>query len=622
MNAGATQAETLSANGAGAHSAPVARSTRLLFGVVVFVVAVAFLATAFDPNLTPHWQAAMFWLGIAAGVAAATAVGLHRDAGDPERLLALAALGAMLWLPYLLRSPDHPLFSDDLYHQQSLRLIAASGHTELPVTRFPIPGQFPGLELATLWLQDVTGLSLETLSRVVPLVVHVTVPLLVFGIAASIGLNHRTSFLAALVYMGNKAFFFFHSAYSYETLGILFFLAAWAAVAVATREAGGARTHLVPITVLLAGAAVTHHMSALVTGLSFLLLAVVTVVLNRRAAVDAFLLAGIAIVLLNDWLFLHATTASEYLSAAFTARIDALLVTIRQEGQGTRELFGQQKLWLPERMVGYVYPLVVLMLCAGAVLLLWRRRRRYRPGPIMVTLFICGPLLWACTAPAIVTGGSELAYRSWPFLFLGVAIFAALALRSLAESRRIPVGPRYGAVIALVAAVIAGGIVVGDNEAGRFPRRTPLTAAGPESITADSIAAARWLGRTVGRNHRFVADNGSELVFATYGDQRTIGWGNWLPFMAKTPADAARRLRDLRASYVVVDRRISLLPPRYGYYFGQEELFARGVTYKQPFPARRLRTFDRVRTRSRIYDNGTIAVYGPVKRATVRGARP
>jgi len=69
----------------------------------------------------------------------------------------------------------------------------------------------------------------------------------------------------------------------------------------------------------------------------------------------------------------------------------------------------------------------------------------------------------------------------------------------------------------------------------------------------------------------------------------------------------------------VVDRRIAELPPRYGYYFGQEELFSDGAPAQAPFPAAQLRKLDRVRTRSRIYDNGTIAVYGPAMRVGGRG---
>jgi hypothetical protein len=597
---------------------PVERSWAVapLASALVFLLGAFVLTSAFDPSLSSAAQSIRFWLGLTVSVGAAAVLGLRRGAVAREQLLALASLGALLYLPYLLRSPDHAIFSDDLYHQQSLRLIAESGHTDLPVTRFPIPGQFPGLELATLWLHDTTGIGLDTLTRILPLAVHVTIPLLVFATVGAIGLSDRTAFLAAALYMGNKAFFFFHSAYSYETLGVLLFLGAWALVAACGRDRVATRGYVPLILIVLAGSTVTHHMSAVMTSVSFLVLAVAAALTHRRAAWDSVLLAAASIVLLNDWLFLHATKASEYLSAAFTARIGALIDTLKNEGQGTRKLFTQETLWLPERYLGYVYPLLVLALCGAGVALVLRRRRL---GPLMAALLVFGPLAWALTAPVVITGASELVYRAWPYLFLGVAVFGAVALRALGRIARIPPWARGGATVLALVVVIAGGIVVGDNPGGRFPQQRPETAAGPESVTADVISAARWLKRTEGRHNRFAGDNGSELVFATYGDQEPVGSGNWLPFIARTPSKMAVQLRQLRAPYLVVDRRIGRLPSRYGYYFGQEEQFSDRAASRQPFPRSQLAKLDRVRTLSRIYDNGNITIYGPVKRAPTAG---
>jgi hypothetical protein len=225
-----------------------------------------------------------------------------------------------------------------------------------------------------------------------------------------------------------------------------------------------------------------------------------------------------------------------------------------------------------------------------------------------VALLILGPFLWVVSAPAVVVGGSEIAYRAWPFLFVGVALCAGLGVRALGARRVRP------AVIAgIVAIVLAGGIVVGDNVGGRFPRPAPATAAGPESVTDAPISAARWLLETRGRDHAIVGDRGSELVFGSFGEQQPLSGTTALPFVARTPAQIAEQLERLGASYVAIDRRISLLPPRFGYYFGPEELaVSNRSVYGQPFPREQLRKLDSVRTLSLIYDNGTTAIYGPV----------
>ena len=124
-------------------------------------------------------------------------------------------------------------------------------------------------------------------------------------------------------------------------------------------------------------------------------------------------------------------------------------------------------------MSPYVYPLLVFALCGAGVFLLLRRRRRRALEPMLLSLMIFGPVLWALTAPAVITGASELTYRAWPYLFLGVAIYGALALRALDRLARVPLVARRAAVLAALVLVVAGGVVVGDNPGGRFPRRSP-----------------------------------------------------------------------------------------------------------------------------------------------------
>jgi hypothetical protein len=339
--------------------------------------------------------------------------------------------------------------------------------------------------------------------------------------------------------------------------------------------------------------------------------AVVTRSPHRRIAVA---LPAIAVGLAAAWLLLRATAASAYLSNGIHARLTTIVDAITNEGSGTRKLFAQSALPPSERLLGYVATLTVLGLCVLGVHAVFGLRRRRALGPLTYAFLVFGPVLWIVSAPAIVTPGAELAYRCWPFLFLGVSMFGAIALR-LVEQRMTHRGPvlAQGVMIGVVTLVIAGGVVIGDNEAGRFPRPAE-TAAGPEDVTGDSIAAAQWLDRRAGRYNRFVADNGSQLVFATFGFQEAVGYGNWLPFVAPSTAKIPARLHDLGAKYVVIDRRVAELPPRYGYYFGQEELYSAGLAFSgRTFPRRLIDRFDDVPTLDRIYDNGNIVIYGPAK---------
>jgi hypothetical protein len=582
--------------------------------MLAFAVGARLLVGAYVPGVPAAQRSLLFWLGLVCCVAAVGAHGLRRRTRPWERVGGLTALGAVMYLPYYLRSPANALFSDDLYHRQVVQQIDELGSTNVHPTLYPIPGEFPGLEQATLALHGMTGLGLGTLERLVPLAAHTSMPVLAYVLARGVGLSSRTAFLAALIFVGNKAFFFFHSAFAYETLGMLLVMTALTLVAHAAHDQSPVRPYAVPVLVALSATVITHHVSSYLLTVCLSLIAVFAVLTRsplRRAAVA---LPAITLGLAAAWLFLRATTASSYLASGIDARLTTFVNAITNEGSGSRKLFAQSTLPTSERLLGYVATLAVLALCVLGVYALFGLRHQRRFGPLTYGFVVFGPLLWILTTPLIPTAGSELAYRMWPFLFLGVSMFGALALRWV-EQRIKPGGAvlGHGVMIGVVTLVIAGGIVIGDNEAGRFPR-APATAAGPETVTGDSIAAAQWFERRAGRYNRIVADNGSQLVFATSGFQEAVGYGNWLPFVAPTTPKIAQRLRDLGVEYVVIDRRVTMLPPRYGYYFGQEELYAAGLAFSgRVFPRRLIDRFDDVPALDRIYDNGNIVIYGPTK---------
>ena len=307
-----------------AEVAALPKPAHTLISAVAFLTGACLLASAFDPNLSHGTQSLRFWCGLGVSLAAAVAVGLRPGARESERIGALVGLGVLLYLPYVLRSPEHAIFGEELIRGRSVRELAESGHT---------PAQFPGLEYVALWLHDTTGIGLDSLARVVPLAVAAIAPVLVFRIATAIGLNGRTGFLAAAIFLANPATFFLHSAFIPETLGILLFLAAWTLVVECARAEFATVAYAPSILACLAGIVVVDHMGALMTAVSFLVLAFVTRGMHYRRVAEAFALAVVSIVLLNGWLLLHATTFGHRLAAVFVARVDMLAATVRQEAE-------------------------------------------------------------------------------------------------------------------------------------------------------------------------------------------------------------------------------------------------------------------------------------------------
>ena len=453
-------------------------------------------------------------------------------------MTALAAFGALLYVPYVLRSPEHAIYGAELFQLQSARLLAETGHT---------PVVFPGMDFVTLWLHDVTGLGVESVARVVPLAVHVAAPLLVFGIARALRLGARASFLAGLIFVTNPAFFFLHSAFSQETLGMLLFLAAWAVVVSCSGDRRG-RRRLRPRARRDRGRRGRHsspqrdHDRGGVRGArggdgdrtpARRRRRVRARGGHRRAAQRA-----------GCWCTRTQRPSTCRRPSARGSTSSPTRSSRRARRAATRSRAHSLEGF--DRFVAYAAPALVLLLSLAGIYLLWRRPWPRGPAALLSTLLIIGPVLFTVTAPAVVSGASELVLRAWPFLFLGVGIYAAAGLRGLDGVRVLPLVARRAIVLGVVGCLVAGGIVVGDNIGGRFPRPTPSTSAGPESVTDDAIAAAEWLSATAGRDRPIVGDKGSELVFGTFGDQQTLPTSGPVPFVAETPEEIARRLHRAR----------------------------------------------------------------------------
>lgn len=633
----------------GAPSRSLARVSTLVSAAFPLTLALVLCAAgvaalAWDYALLPADLAryALYWFGLALAYCGVVIFGTVSQPRAPRQLFALAVFGAVTWLPYFLRSPQHLLFSDDLFHLDILTRLAEQGHTGLPVTLFSLPGAFPGLEDATLALMAWTGLSSDVAIRVMTLLIHMLIPMLAYLAVRGVGLGRRGSFIAALIYAANTSYFFFHSVFSYESLGIVLFLSVWALVALyggwprrnlrSWRARGQARRQapvpvaevkkrsdpglrsLPTVAVPLLGAiAVTHHLSSYLLLISLAVGWLCAVVVQARAARGIGYVLIASTLLTGAWFVLTADTLVQYLYSTIADRVQGIIEAIEQSQP--RLLFANSDVPIIERLTSFAYPPLIGLLCIGGLVLYWRRGRQRLSW---LPLAIVGPIGWIATTPAVITHSGELAYRSWPFLFVGVAIFASTALVYVAMrlSHRVRI-PRQVMEFGVVALLLAGGFIIGDNQAGRFPTTHPATAAGPGNQTDDVVAAATWLRATAGENHLVATNTGSAVTFATTGRERIVRWQPWIAFVTPDPADIAPYMFANGVEYVVVDRQITQLPPRYGGYFGNPAIPA-DLDPGVPFPAALLARFDAVPELERIYDNGRILIYRLIPGAGVR----
>lgn len=553
-----------------------------------------------------------FWIGLGLCYLATVAFGTSVGARPFHQVMALAMLGAALYLPIYLRSPQQSIFQDELYHIQILEFMRDLGTTRVPVTLFRVPGDYPGLQFVGLAVLYTTGLPIESTARLVILAIHVAIPLVAYYALRSCGLQPNVAFLGALFFIMNRSYFFFHSIFSYETLGIVLFLLV---ALLAIRYTNITTESRLPTSLLLFGVitavVATHHMSGLLTIGLLLSFTLTSMIVRGRAVPNLGGATLYAIVFWCFWLVYQTIWSMTYVSYTLIDKAITFANTFTglfaDDGKETelRTLFEGSPLPLVEQLFAYAYPLIVLVLVFCGLIPVWKRlRTQHTTGdrvPVAwIALGVFGPIFWLFSWPAIFTTSSDAAFRSWAFLFLGLSLYATIGIH---EGLKVFGRAQFPVAYLVIGFLLVGSIVLGDNQAGRFRTLEPHAVAGPGAQTTDLISAARWLERTAGRFHTVAGDKSSQVAFAVFGKQRTRIWGVWEIFYTPSTNRARQLLIENKVDYVVVDNRVTRYPSRYQDYYGPGDKFDTLV------PPQRLDKFKTMSRVQRIYDNGDIVVY-------------
>ncbi|MCS6881276.1 MAG: hypothetical protein RMK84_02785 [Oscillochloridaceae bacterium] len=593
--------------------------------LALFFLGLGVLAQAYIVEANTPAAYGWFWAGLGLCMGGALITGIAPAGTTWQRVLMLALLGGALYAPTFLRSPAYPIFADELYHYQALTLMREQGTREVNLTFFTVPRDYPGLALLGLHIVSSAGLPSEWAVRLVPLIVHLTMPVLAYAALAALRVPERLAFVGGLLYMSNRSFFFFHSVFSYETLGTLLFLVvALLSLNLLRQETPSAWPFHLLLLPVIAAISITHHFSTLISLAWLLICALVTwSVGHKQRRLFGGLLFFAALFGLA-WLAFQSDRGIQYVVLTITNRTVAFFNGVQaalsasaaspgSDAWRLRPLFANSPLPLAERIVAYLYPaLIAALIAAGparAARFFWvRRGQDLTPYAGILVLGIFGPVLWLLSTPLVLTVNQDAAYRSWPFLFLGVALYAIIALYGVETETRRPRAPKSLAAFGIAIPLLIGGIVLGDNQAGRFHTHQIFAASGPEAITDDLVAAARWLEAHYGPHHRVAGDRASQVAFGAFGNQRTRIWGVGHLYYYDDPGGAIWFLNEHKIDFVSVDRRVSRYLPRYSTYFGDADPFGQQRP-TQPVPVERLEKFDRIRDLQRVYDNGDIILY-------------
>lgn len=467
---------------------PERRRARIAFGVLALLAAVAggvaliVIAYAMAKHSTSVAHFHVFWLGFAL-VLIPIAIAGGRAPGRWTAGLLLVAYGAITMLPKLLMSLNGPVFFDEFGHIRHANDIVASGHLDVPSSYLPILRVYPGLEVLTAWLHNLTGVSTWHVGQAIVLLAHCGVLLIVRAIARMAGLGDRAAFFAALVYSLNPSFIYFDTQYAYESLGLPLCFAA-IALALAITRTRSVRTGLLFVVAALAaiGACiVTHHVSAAVMVVMLELVSLISPVAGRHAVTPiarwgAAAVAFLGFVGLALWVTFVAPTTLDYITPHVRGGVRGVVEiftghsSTTATGSARHQLFSGSTVPGYEKVFAYAAPALAGLAVLGAFIQAIRDRRDSR-RIVMVSPFIVLAGLYFVSLPlALTVDGGETAHRAWGYGYLGIAICAAYAApfwTRLWVLRARWGWPVVGAASLLVAGI--GNVAAGENVSYRFP---------------------------------------------------------------------------------------------------------------------------------------------------------
>ena len=555
-------------------------------------------------------------------VARATLPGLSRA----ERVGLVMMLTTALYGLRIVRAPAAFVDHDEFLHWRTALDILEQGRLFTPNALLPVSPLYPGLEIVTTALSQLSGVSLFWASVLVLFAARLTFMAALYLVFERISGSARAGSTACLFFMGASTFVFFDTHFSYESLAVTFLAVALLSEAGAAGS-GPSRRVLVLTLPVLAALAATHHMTAYFVALLFCGHAALATLRRPPAPglARTWAAAACALALPLAWSRLMGDPGSDYLGPVFEDGL-AEVVRLVTDASG-RTLFVSDDgtlapIWQRVLALGSV-ALVGLGLATGFLRALvlaglaLPARRLPRPGnllryddPWLVLMALLTLAYPVSMLFRLTRSGWEVGNRLGPFAFYGVALVAALAVAGYWQGRSRH--PLRAAAVGLVGAILVlGGIISAEGPRVLVPAHHRVSA-DAASVEPLGIAAAEWTRDWLGRDRVFVADRINRLLLATYGrqqvattlqDPRDTSLAILSPRLG--PGETAV-LREVGVDYVLTDLRLTTALPGVGVYF-DGGVGDRG--HAAPLLPASLLKFNADPTVGRVFDNGYLMIF-------------
>ncbi len=558
----------------------------LTMSLGLLVIAFAY-RTAYDGAA---WAGLGRWLGLTLMFVPVAARLLLRDVSRAERIGLLVLLTLGFYLVKVVYSPLEFKFVDELQHWRTAADILTTGQLFTHNPSLPLSPLYPGLEIITAALVNVSGLHLVTAALVIVGMAKLLFILALFLFYEHVGKSTYVAGLAALIAMTNPHFLVFGSSFAYQSVALPLAVLALLLLAKLTKLEGRTFDLTLAASLLVMFAVITtHHVTA------FMLLALLglwlvvslfvrntkDVIKNRSDTKDRAkerLVAGSSLLLgftfLSLWTTFVAVSTSAYLSQPLFQAFQDLLGFVWRD-QATSVFRSSSP-----RHELVISGLTVILFSLASLYGLWVAFRKQRGNVLTITLALGSLSYFASIALRFSGQGAELSGRMWSFVFIALAFTVALGFAWL--RRQLRSGVAYPLQLLTLTVFFLGSVTAGYPATfSRLPGGY-LPSAFERSVEAEGVSAALWTQK-LGTNQRIATDFTNQALLNTYGGQNAV---RTLTNALSAPVFTKEVWQDLKAEgadYVLTDMRLTEALPQSGYYFDPSD--STQFVYKTPLPA-------------------------------------
>lgn len=576
----------------------------LTFSLILSIVGGLVASAAADNAARASSAAAvpLFWIGLLAIFVPISIRLLGGRASKRERLLLVLTLYLTLYLASFMQNPLLFTSHDALGQFRSAEDIVRTGHLFHTNPIVSAYASYPGIELATSSLAQVSGLSLFASGVILVGAARTVLAISLFAAIERL-IGARAAGIACLVYATNPSFLLFDAQFGYESLALPL---AILTVAVLVQRRHALRWEGALALFLTCSVVVTHF----ATTLWLLVLMIAWVLIDSlpitsRIAPPPRLTALLGSAIALGWFFVTArTTTVRELGPVVSSAFSSVIGLVSGKS-AAKHLFTPASGPSDGPVLHMMGFLSVGVLLALVITSIWHWRRvRESIQIVLLVLMMVYPLSLILRLTA---DGTETSQRASEFVFVGIGFgVAGLSIRWLRSGRSYQY---LGVALAII--IFVGGIVVGTAPYSRLPGPY-LVEADPRSIDVRTIAAASWVRAHLLAGSVFAADRSNALALAAIGlvdPAQGLQRGQSVPYLYFSPTFDSRDSATIGAfgiRYILVDLRLSTDVPHVGIYFTPEEPPA-GHTH--PIPRADLTKFAKAPDLTRIYDDGEIQIY-------------